>query len=221
MAHRQVAELHLDERLEKSREVIGKNVAAGQAKVSTAYNKLWADMEAMRKAQKERQEEQRAAAEKLRLEQEKEGKVPAETGKCKSPPAFAPSRRLTSLGKTQAPDLSNARANAGAYFSSWGSWASEKRKGWSNRSTSANQTPTTSPPASAGPLPGDLKRAEEWKRDKGASLDGSTLHSSSAASSHKRIASYDETTDGEKRNSGAVFFDAEEAEKERNAWRTG
>lgn len=84
MAHRQVAELHLDERLEKSREVIGKNVAAGQAKVSTAYNKLWADMEAMRKAQKERQEEQRAAAEKLRLEQEKEGRIPEPVGKCKA-----------------------------------------------------------------------------------------------------------------------------------------
>lgn len=80
-------------------------------------------------------------------------------------------------------------------------------------------------------MPGDLKRAEELKRAKGAgldergvSLDGSTLHSSSAStiggSSHKRIASYDETTDGEERNSGGVFFDAEVAEKERDAWRT-
>ncbi|KAJ4988404.1 transporter Avl9 [Stagonosporopsis vannaccii] len=204
VAHRQVAELHLDERLEKSREVIGERVAAGQAKVSTAYNKLWADIEAMRKAQRERQEEQRVAAEKLRLEQEKEGKVPE--------PAAA-------KWKAQAPDLSNARASAGAYFSSWGSWASEKRKGWGARSASATQTPATSPPPSAGPLPGDLKRAEEFKRDKGASLDGSTLHSSSSSTGHKRIASYDETTDGEKRNSGGVFFDAEVAEQERNAWR--
>ncbi|KAF2621880.1 hypothetical protein BU25DRAFT_482128 [Macroventuria anomochaeta] len=201
VAHRQVAELHLDERLEKSREVIGKNVAAGQAKVSTAYNKLWADMEAMRKAQKQRQEEQRAAAEKLRLEQEKEGKVPEAAGKWKA----------------QAPDLSNARASAGAYFSSWGSWASEKRKGWGSRSASANQTPVSSPPPSADPQPGDLKRTEEFKRDKGASLDSSTLHSERGSSGHKRIVSYDETTDGEKRNSGGVFFDAEVVEKERNA----
>lgn len=84
MAYRQVAELHLDERLEKSREVIGERVAAGQAKVSTAYNKLWADIEAMRKAQRERQEEQRVAAEELRLQQEKEGKVPEPATKCKS-----------------------------------------------------------------------------------------------------------------------------------------
>jgi len=193
----QVAELHLDERLEKSREVIGERVAAGQAKVSTAYNKLWADIEAMRKAQRERQEEQRAAAEKLRLEQEKEGKVPEPSGKW----------------KTQAPDLGNARASAGAYFSSWGSWATEKRKGWGNRSVSANQSPATSP------HPGDVKRAEEFQRDKGASLDGSTLHSSSGISGHKRIASYDERTDGEDTNNGGVFFDAEVAEQERNAWR--
>jgi hypothetical protein len=193
----QVAELHLDERLEKSREVIGERVAAGQAKVSTAYNKLWADIEAMRKAQRERQEEQRAAAEKLRLEQEKEGKVSEPAGKW----------------KTQAPDLGNARASAGAYFSSWGSWATEKRKGWGNRSVSANQSPATSP------HPGDVKRAEEFQRDKGASLDGSTLHSSSRNSGHKRIASYDERTDGEDTNNGGVFFDAEVAEQERNAWR--
>lgn len=123
-------------------------------------------------------------------------------------------------GKVQGPDVPNARASAGAYFSSWGSWASEKRKGWGNRSASANQTSTTSPPPSAGLQPGDLKRAEELKRDTGASLDGSTLHGPSVSSGHKRIASYDETTDGEDRNSNGVFFDAEVAEKERNAWRT-
>lgn len=54
----------------------------------------------------------------------------------------------------QAPDLSNAKASAGAYFSSWGSWASEKRKGWGTK------TPVSSPP------PGDLKRAEDFQREK-------------------------------------------------------
>jgi hypothetical protein len=122
-------------------------------------------------------------------------------------------------GKTQAPDLTNARASAGAYFSSWGSWASEKRKGWGNRSTSANQTPVSSPPPSAGPLPGDLKRAEEFQRDKGTSVDGSTLYTPSTSSGHKRVASYNEETDGEQKDNG-VFFDAEVAEKEKNAWRT-
>jgi hypothetical protein len=66
-------------------------------------------------------------------------------------------------GKSQPPDLSIAQANiqaakqsAGAYFSSWGSWAAEKRKGW------ANKTPNSSP----GPLSPDLNRAEEFKREK-------------------------------------------------------
>lgn len=56
--------MHLDERLEKSREVLGKQIAVGQQKFSSAYNKLWAEMEAMREAQRKRQEEARALAEK-------------------------------------------------------------------------------------------------------------------------------------------------------------
>lgn len=53
--------MHLDERLEKSREAIGKQLAVGQKKVSSAFNNLWAEMEAMREAQRKRQEEQRLA----------------------------------------------------------------------------------------------------------------------------------------------------------------
>lgn len=77
-------------------------------------------------------------------------------------------------GKAQAPDLSHAQANlqaastrAGAYFSSWGSWASEKRKGWA-----AGKTPVSSPPPSAGPTPDDLKRTEEFKREKDQTIGG-------------------------------------------------
>lgn len=56
VALRQVAEMHLDERLEKSREVIGKQLAVGQKKVSSAFNNLWAEMEAMREAQRLKRE---------------------------------------------------------------------------------------------------------------------------------------------------------------------
>jgi hypothetical protein len=76
VATRQVAEMHLNERLEKSREALGQQLAVGQQKVSSAYNRLWAEMEAMREAQKKRAEEQRALA-------EKEGRIV--DGKCKSP----------------------------------------------------------------------------------------------------------------------------------------
>lgn len=117
MAHRQVAELHLDERLEKSREVIGERVAAGQAKVSTAYNKLWADIEAMRKAQRERQEEQRAAAEKLRLEQEKQGIVPEPAGKCESTRHATLTTSLISSQGKHKPQTSVTRVPAPAHTS--------------------------------------------------------------------------------------------------------
>jgi hypothetical protein len=58
-----VAELHLDERIQNSREVLGKHLATGQKKVSTAFNNLWADIEAMREAQRKKAAEQKAAAE--------------------------------------------------------------------------------------------------------------------------------------------------------------
>lgn len=63
MAIRQVADMHLDERLEKSREALSKNIAVGQKKVSSAFNNLWAEMEAMREAQRKRQEEHKLAKE--------------------------------------------------------------------------------------------------------------------------------------------------------------
>jgi len=103
-----------------------------------------------------------------------------------------------SKGKAQAPDLSHAQANiqaasksAGAYFSSWGTWASEKRKGWGNK------TPVSSPPPSAGPMPGDLKRAEEFRREKDRTI-GDIKVPSNEFKTHE---------DDGKRES--LFFDAE------------
>jgi hypothetical protein len=69
--------MHLNERLEKSREAIGQQLAVGQQRVSSAYNRLWAEMEAMREAQKKRQEEQRLAAEREGRPYDMQG------GKCK------------------------------------------------------------------------------------------------------------------------------------------
>ena len=146
--------MHLDERLEKSREVLGKQIAVGQQKFSSAYNRLWAEMEAMREAQ-------RLRAEEARIQAEKEGRPIDDGKKCK----YLDDDRNNIdtdcffAGKApQAPDLSNAQARAGAHFSSWGTWASEKRKGWGNK------TPVSSPP------PVDIKRAENFKRDKDATL---------------------------------------------------
>jgi hypothetical protein len=56
----QVADLNLDERIQNSREVIGKHLATGQQKVSTAFNDLWAGIEAMREVQRLKAAEQQA-----------------------------------------------------------------------------------------------------------------------------------------------------------------
>lgn len=197
VAIRQVAEMHLNERLEKSREAIGQQLAVGQQKFSTAYNRLWAEMEAMREAQRKRQEEQRLAAEKEGRPYDPQG------GRCKlSFKSSTVNRKLISAGKAQAPDLSHAQANiqaastrAGAYFSSWGSWASEKRKGWGNK------TPVSSPPPSAGPMPGDLKRAEEFKKEKDAVIGGD-------------IKSPTAVTPPQDGNRESLFFDAEKDKAE-------
>lgn len=204
--------MHLDERLEKSREVIGKQLAVGQKKVSSAFNNLWAEMEAVREAQRKRQEEQR-------LKRESEPPSPVgdrQGGRCKS------SITLSELGDdpdwilvSKAPDLSGAQANiqaastkAGAYLSSWGAWASEKKKGW-QASRSASVTPLSSPSAT-DPTPGDLKRANDFKREKGT-YDGAPLNSA-------RTAPPDVEAGAAASQRESLFFDAEkdkvkEAEK--------
>jgi hypothetical protein len=119
----QVAELHLDERLNSGREVIGKHLATGQAKVSEAFNNLWADIE------KKREEQRRRAAER---------KAAGASGEASEDSDTVTGRAGTATRYSKAPDLTQAQAavhaasqKAGAYFSSWGAWASEKRKtGW-------------------------------------------------------------------------------------------
>lgn len=101
----QVAELHLDDRLNQTRDVVGKRLADGRIQVTTAFNKVWADIEALREAQRKRAEEQRA-----------NGSQVPDDGKSS-----------TSMQQAQA-TVQAASQRASAYFSSWGTWASEKRK---------------------------------------------------------------------------------------------
>ncbi|KAF1992208.1 hypothetical protein K402DRAFT_387871 [Aulographum hederae CBS 113979] len=137
----QVSELHLDERFQNGREVIGKHLATGQKKVSSAFNNLWADIEVMREAQRQRQEEHKA---KVAAGLEEPGSPPPRKG-----PDFS------QAGAT----VTAAGSRAGAYLSSWGSWAAEKRRtGW-NRSSSAATTPVSSPPPSAGLKPLEMSRS--------------------------------------------------------------
>ena len=59
----QVAELHLDERFSQTKEVVNKRLADGRTQVTGAFNKVWADIEVMREAQRRRSDEAKAAAE--------------------------------------------------------------------------------------------------------------------------------------------------------------
>ena len=144
ISFRQVSELHLDERFNSGKEVLGKHLATGQKKVSSAFNNLWADIEVMREAQRKKQEERRISA--------------RNAGSASSPvtptgPSKKPSLKcrfiikrifvLTSANAEETPslvprtpDLSSAQATvsaasirATAYLSSWASWANEKRRG--------------------------------------------------------------------------------------------
>jgi hypothetical protein len=120
----QVAELHLDERFNQTREVVGKRLADGRVQVTSALSKVWTDIEAMREVQRQRGAE---AA-------NNENKSPT------SPPADQtrfPKPDLTAAGAT----VVAAGQKAGSFFSSWGTWAAEKRKsGWA-RSTSGSEVP--------------------------------------------------------------------------------
>jgi hypothetical protein len=121
----QISELHLDERFSQTKEVVGKRLADGRVHVTSAFNKVWADIEVMREAQRKRSDDARAAN-------------PVD--------ASVPDPHRSAVAA--------AGLRAGAYFSSWGSWAAEKRKsGWYGRGTSASPSMMASADASP-PQPG-------------------------------------------------------------------
>lgn len=121
----QVQELHLDERFEATKEVLGRNIAAGRESANKIFNKLYADMEALKESQRRRAEDNRLAA-------EKNGTSTPAT------PAYAPD-----LSKAQA-SLQSVGAKAGNYVSGWGSWIGEKRKsGWGRAASQQGPTVNT------------------------------------------------------------------------------
>jgi hypothetical protein len=152
----QVAELHLDERFNQTREVVNKRLADGRTQVTSAFNKVWSDIEVMREAQRKRAEEARAASE--------------ASGDGEKPPS-------PTSGKFQKPDMQQAQATvaaagqrAGAYLSSWGAWAAEKRRtGWT-RTASGNHVPqqTAGLDGAAHDNPSEGKRKNEDERNPGS-----------------------------------------------------
>jgi hypothetical protein len=128
-----------------------------------------------------------------------------------------PSPMLMKIGKPQAPDLSHAQANiqaasskAGAYLSSWGAWASEKKKGWGGPKSPSPLGPSST--SSLGePSPGDFKRAEEFKREKDGLAFSAPLDSARTAPPE---------VEAGKVHRESVFFDAEREERDKEKGRS-
>lgn len=115
----QVKEFHLDERFAIGKEALGRNLQAGKEKASTVFNKLYADMEALRESQRRKHEEQRREA-------ERNGGQPGS--------GFQGS----DLNGAK-PTVQSVGSKAGAYIGSWGTWMGEKRKaGWGRSSTGSH-----------------------------------------------------------------------------------
>lgn len=129
----QVAELHLDERFNQTREVVNERIAAGRTQVTSAFNKVWADIEVMREAQRKRSEEARVAA------------------AAAAPPVAADSEKAAPQHGAAQQAQANVQAasqRASAYLSSWGSWAAEKRKqGWRAKAETPAAPPAAAPVA--------------------------------------------------------------------------
>ena len=125
--NQQIQALHLDERLATSKETLNKHLATGQKKVSDVFNKAWTDIEAMREAQRKRHAENEAAGnENSNVSSNKQLAL------VNTRPASGSTPRRPDLTATQT-SLQMAGQKAGAYLSSWGSWASERKNPWAKQ----------------------------------------------------------------------------------------
>lgn len=154
----QVAELHLDERMREGRETLNKGLMIGREKVGQGINKLRSDIEAMREAQRGKGAADKDPAVSI---QYADGELSSNTPKESNPTNAAPNTQAPGAyawtnnlrdraSKVQKPDLSQVQASArdgaaraGAYLSSWGSWAKERGKEWQEKRNydAANSAP--------------------------------------------------------------------------------
>lgn len=146
----QVADLHLDERVREGREALNRHLSTGQKKVSAAFNSFWADIEAMREAQRKRNEEKASQSQRTSIDQTP-GSPPraSSDSNAESSGGWFASRQRPSVDVSQAQaSVSAASQKASSYFSSWGTWASEKRREWQEKRSSS---PSAHPGMTASP----------------------------------------------------------------------
>ncbi|PGG99204.1 hypothetical protein GX51_06398 [Blastomyces parvus] len=198
----QISELHLDERVREGREALNKHLATGQKKVNFAFNSFWADINQRKKNELPR-----------RYSEEGSAAAQADTNSIASPRtststnANSPGAGSWTFGPRKAPvvDIAQAQATvaaagqrASSYFSSWGAWASDRRKEWQEKKATGDNSPVSSPTAmvSAQSLtmnpktslddPGDLAgRGSEEVQGRMHHPSGS-VSSSSTSLSHKK-----------------------------------
>lgn len=93
----QVQELHLDEKWRGGREVIGKRFAEGQKRIGGFVSGVWADVEAMREAQRKKAAENAAAAPAAEASKDGDKTAPASPTKTDAPSTGKSIQRMFSL----------------------------------------------------------------------------------------------------------------------------
>ncbi|GAB1193536.1 hypothetical protein APSETT444_002757 [Aspergillus pseudonomiae] len=163
----QVADLHLDERVRESREALNRHISTGQKKVTAAFNNFWADIEAMREAQRKKNEERTPQSQRSSIDKGSSPPFsPSDTASVHSTSgsSWFGARKAPSVDITQAQaSVSAAGQRAGAYLNSWSTWASEKRKEWQDKSkTPSSPSSVTSP--STPTLAGTAEQSDQPER---------------------------------------------------------
>ena len=143
----QVQDLHWDERFAVGKEVLGRNLAAGREKASTLFNKLYADMEGMREAQRRKNEEARAAHHNNNNNHHHPHQAGDGQHSEKNGTGTTAAAGGVDLAKAQQ-TMQAVGSKAGAFVNSWAAWAGEKRRaaaaGWGKSTTNTTTTSTNS-----------------------------------------------------------------------------
>lgn len=172
----QVADLHLDDRVREGREVLNRHLATGQKKVSAAFNSFWADIESMREAQRKKNEEKAIQSQRSSMDQGRPSSPTTDSASVTSTggaSSWFGVRRAPSFDITQAQaSASTVGQRAGAYISSWGTWASEKRKEWQEKKNSPTSSANVTSPST--PTLDSISEIKESDRGRRRSLQ---LHS--------------------------------------------
>lgn len=162
----QVADLHLDERVREGREALNRQLAAGQKKVSAALNSFWSDFESMREAQRKRNEEKASESQRTSIDTSVSSPPTSTQDSPSDASGWWQTRQRPSIDVSQAgASVSAAGQKAGAYFSSWGSWASDKRKEWQEKRPSPSLGITTSPSNPSLPAVTESTESDRGRRD--------------------------------------------------------